>query len=80
MQTIKRDNKSYLDLKTLAQYSSLSVRTIREYLNDPDNPIPSFCLKRKILVRKAEFDRWMDAHRNDGNKINSVVDEILNDL
>ena len=71
---------SYFDLKTLAEYSSLSVRTLREYLTDADNPIPSFCLKRKILVNKGEFDQWMEAHRKDTNKINKMVDKLLNDL
>ena len=53
---ISKDDK-YFDLKKLAEYSSLSVRTLRDYISDATNPIPSYCLRRKILVKKSEFDR-----------------------
>jgi len=70
----------YLDLKTLAEYSCLSVRTIREYLSDADNPIPSFCLKRKILVKKSEFDRWMEGNRADDSEIDNIVNEVMGEI
>ena len=70
----------YFDLKTLANYSCISVRTLREYLSDPDNPIPSFCLKRKILVKREEFDRWMETHRTDNSQLDRIADELVHDL
>lgn len=70
------DQDRYLDLKTLSGYSSLSVRTLRDYLSDTVNPIPSFCVKRKILVRKSEFDRWMSKHRVDTQGVSRLVDEM----
>ncbi len=72
--------EKYLDLKKLAEYSSLSVRTLRDYLAAPENPIPSFNLKRKILVRKTEFDEWMDGHRSDTGELDRIADELINDL
>jgi hypothetical protein len=72
--------EKYFDLKTLAEYSCLSVRTLREYLSDTENPIPSFCLKRKILVKRVEFDKWMESHRTDNHKLDRIVNELVNDL
>jgi hypothetical protein len=70
----------YLDLKALAEYSSISVSALRGYINDSSDPIPSFILKRKILIKKSEFDRWMDRHRTDTGKIDRIVDEVLHDF
>ena len=70
----------YLDLKQLSQYSTLSDSTLRDYLSDLDNPIPYFRVKRKILVRKTEFDAWMEKFRVDDNELDRIVDEVLSDL
>jgi len=70
----------YFDLKGLAQYSSLSVRTLRDYLYDTDDPLPFFRIKNKILIRKSEFDTWIEKHRSDLSRVDTIVDEILNDL
>jgi len=55
----------FLDLKQLVQYSTFSDSTLRNYLSDPDNPIPYFRVKRKIIIKKSEFDRWMEHFRHD---------------
>ena len=70
----------YLDLQRLSEYSSISVRTLREYLSHSDSPIPSYQIKRKILVKQSEFDSWMDRHKVDANYTDAVVDGIVNDL
>jgi len=71
---------TYLDLKQLSHYSTFSGSTLRGYLTDPDNPIPYFRVKRKILVRKSEFDRWMEHFRGENNDLDRIVDEVINDL
>ena len=71
------DHDKYLDIKGLSKYSSLSVRTLRDYLADDADPIPSYCIKRKILVRKSEFDLWIKRHRTDSRKIHRIADEVL---
>jgi hypothetical protein len=73
-------NDRYLDLKGLAEYSSLSVNTLRQYLSDPVDPLPSFRIKRKILVKLSEFDRWLERHRTDTGKIGRIVDEVLSEF
>ncbi len=73
----KTMNDKYLDLKTLSVYSSLSIRTIRDYLADRENPLPSFCIKRKILVKKSEFDTWIKRYRTDSKLIDRIADDVL---
>jgi hypothetical protein len=58
---IERDG--YLDLADLSVYSSLSVRFLRARLQDPVRPIPCRRVGAKILVKRSEFDIWMDTHR-----------------
>jgi len=70
----------YFDLKGLSEYASLSVRTLREYLSDDAESIPSYCVKRKILVKKSEFDEWIKRHRVNTDKISQIVDEVLDDF
>jgi hypothetical protein len=53
-----------LSLKALAAYSSLSVRTLRGFTElAPDQALPCFRLPGKVLVRRGEFDRWIEQYR-----------------
>jgi hypothetical protein len=47
---------SFMSLRTLASYSCVSVRKLREYLHDPVHPLPHYRLGGKIVVRRSEFD------------------------
>jgi hypothetical protein len=71
---------TFLDLKQLAQYSTFSDSTLRGYLSDPEKPIPFFRVNRKILIRKRDFDLWMEQFRGENNDLDHIVDEMTNDL
>ncbi len=58
------DLDPFLSLNGLAGYSSLSRRTLQALVNDPKDPVPSYRVGGKILVRRSEFDRWMSRRRN----------------
>ena len=64
------DDVGYLDFEHLARYSSLSVSTLRRYVNDPVDPLPHLRLrgagkaKGRVLVDKRAFDQWI--HRRFG--------------
>jgi len=62
--TIQQDLDPYLSLKGLAGYSSLSRRTLQDLVNDTSDPLPSYRIGGKILVRRSDFDRWMARRRN----------------
>ena len=82
MKKNEESKDDYLDLKRLAVYSCLSIHTLRDYINDSVNPLPSYMIKRIILVRRSEFDAWIGHFRTDTrkDKIDKMVSEILQDL
>lgn len=70
----------YLDLKSLAAYSSLSVQTLRSYVSDPSDALPSFCVRKKILVRKSDFDKWITGHKFAVQSLDAVLEGIIADV
>jgi hypothetical protein len=56
-----------MSLKALATYSSIAPRTLRQYLElAPEDALPCFRLPGKILVRRSEFDAWIEQYRTRG--------------
>ena len=49
----------YLTLRQLVRYSGLSMGTLRRDLKRSDRPLPHYRHGRRILIRKSEFDRWL---------------------
>ncbi len=64
----------YMDLKALSAYSGLSVRTLRDHLDDPEHPLSCFRVKGKILIRKSVFDGWIAQFETVGRP--SVTDTL----
>ena len=63
------------DLRGLSAYSSLGVGTLRDYLKCG---LPHFKVKGKILVRRAEFDKWLEGFRVDRKQeLDGIVDGVL---
>jgi hypothetical protein len=66
------DGDRLLDLEALAQYSSLSVRTLRRWLVDPAHPLPHYQVqpagkdRGRTVVSKRAFDAWMEQFRRGG--------------
>jgi excisionase family DNA binding protein len=71
----------FLSLKALAGYSGLSVRKLRDLLADPTCPLPHYRVGGKILVRRSEFDAWMQQYRPQGNtNVARMVHDVLGSL
>jgi excisionase family DNA binding protein len=69
----------YFDLKGLEVYSALKVPTLRNYIKS--GTLPCFKVKGKILIRKSEFDAWLESYRvNRAKEINDIVDGIMSSL
>jgi excisionase family DNA binding protein len=69
----------YYDLKGLAAYSALKVPTLRDYIKSGD--LPCFKVKGKILIKRSEFDTWLENYRvNKKKDINDIVDGVLESL
>jgi hypothetical protein len=58
----------FLSLRALAAYSSLSVRTLRTFLEriPPAQALPCYRLDGKVLVRRSDFDGYMAQFRTQG--------------
>ncbi len=62
--SVAADLDPFFSLKGLAGYSSLSRRTLQALVNDPVDPLPSYRVGTRLLVRRSEFDHWMARRRN----------------
>ncbi len=89
------DLDPWLSLEALGQYSGLSVRTLRAYLTDPHHPLPHYRMKEphviptktgrprtvtgKILVRRSDFDAWMQTYRYTPD-LDKLVGEVVSEI
>ena len=76
---VQTDLDPWLSLRGLAGYSGLSVRKLRDCLTRPVRPLPHFRVDGKILVRRSDFDTWMQAFR-DTPDVDRIVRDVLADL
>ena len=64
------------DLRGLSAYCALKVPTLRDYIKSGE--LPCFKVKGKILIRKSEFDSWLEKYRlNRQQEINTIVNDIM---
>ena len=71
----------YLSLRALTAYAGLSVRKLRDLLDDPVHPLPCYRVGGKLLVRRSEFDAWMAVYRERGRvDVDQVVNDTLREL
>ena len=69
----------YFDLRGLEVYSSIKVPTLRDHIRSGD--LPCFKVKGKILIRKSEFDTWIEGYRiNRKQDIHDIVEDVLSNL
>lgn len=71
----------FLGLRALASYSGLSVRKLRDHLDEPAHPLPCYRVGGKILVRRSEFDAWIARFRQAGRAdVDRIVAEVIRGL
>lgn len=68
-----------MDLATLSRYCCASKRTLRDWTNRVDNPLPARHVGGKLFVARAAFDEWMAKQPPTGTSqnIDKIVDEIV---
>ncbi len=73
---------SFLDLKTLAAYSSCSVRWLRDRLVDRSHPLPHYRIGGKLLVNRDEFDTWMGAQRvvRPADQLDQIIESVVAEI
>lgn len=63
--TLRDDEDRYFDLEQLVMYTGLSLKTLRRYMADPINPLPSHHVhsstdeRGRVLIAKREVDAWI---------------------
>jgi len=67
----------WLDLQRLTGYVAVSNRTLRAWIHSPVDPLPAVRVGTKILVRRSEFDAWMERHRIKQVDFGGMVEEIV---
>lgn len=70
---------SYFTLRTLSVYASCSVRWLRDRLVDQNHPLPHYRVGGKLLVKRDEFDRWMEAQRvaHPSDQLTEIVESVV---
>jgi len=67
----------WLDLRRLQAYAAVSERTLRAWIHAPVDPLPAARVGTKLLVRRSEFDRWLERHRAEPLDLDGIVKEIV---
>jgi len=71
----------WLDLRQLTQYAAVSDRTLRAWIHDAADPLPASQVGSKILVRRRDFDAYIERHRIcSADTVNLMVEDILQGL
>jgi excisionase family DNA binding protein len=67
----------WLDLRRLREYAAISERTLRAWIHSSVDPLPAVRVGTKILVRKSDFDQWLEKHRVKQIDLSAIVDEVV---
>ena len=69
----------YFDLRGLSAYSSMAISTLRDHVRQ--GKLPCFKCKGKILIKRSEFDQWLETFRvNKRKDLTRLVDETVAQL
>lgn len=69
----------YFDLKGLAAYSALSVSSLRTHIKT--SGLPCYRLGGKLLIRKSQFDSWVERFQLASSQdLDRVADEIMDEI
>lgn len=65
----------YMDIATVAHYTTLSEGTIRGLMKGPD-PLPSFTVGRSRRFLRLAVDTWMRRRAGASQAVDNVLEEI----
>jgi hypothetical protein len=76
--------QEWMDLKAVQSYACVSERTVRSWINRAQNPLPAVQVEKgKILVKRSQFDRWLEAHAyrpTESIDVGRIVDEVFTEF
>lgn len=71
--------KQKINCSNLAKILDVSPRTIRNWANDPVNPLPSYRPKGIWLFDVEEVQQWLEKQNNHAD-VDAIVNEIIDDF
>ncbi len=75
---IDRYIKRYANIKEVAEYTSLPVKTLYEWAGQ--GKIPSIKLGRRVLFDLHDIDKIMDSFKRSPNQCEMTANKIIGDL
>ena len=70
----------WLDLRRAAEYTSLSVRTLRRYIGDAHHPLPVRIVGGKWLAHPSDLDQWIKSFPAGREDIDRLVNEVISEV
>jgi excisionase family DNA binding protein len=77
---LQATDREWMSLRQLTRYAAVSERTLRAWVHAPLDALPAVRLGGKILVRRREFDVWLENRRVKplaGVDLDGIVKDIL---
>ncbi len=75
---IDRYIKRYANIKEVAEYTSLPIKTLYEWASI--GKIPSIKLGRRVLFDLQDIDKIMDSFKRSPNQCEMTANKIIGDL
>ena len=72
--------RAWLDLKGAAEYASLSVRTLRNYIGHAERPLPVRLVGGKWLCHVSDLDAWLRSFPRAGERVDQIVSDLMKEL
>ena len=76
-------DREWLSLRQLTEYAAVSERKLREWLHRATDALPAIRVDGKILVRRSQFDAWLECHRIQPDApvdVDGIVSGLLRDV
>jgi excisionase family DNA binding protein len=71
------EDREWLSLRDLTEYVSVSERTLRGWIHSAVDPLPAARVGTKFLIRRSEFDRWLERHRIEPLDLGAIVEDVV---
>lgn len=75
-----QSNLEWMDLRSLTNYAAISERTLRSWIHAPADALPASRVGTKIMVRRRDFDKYLENHKIiplQSVDVDAVVRELL---
>jgi len=76
-------DREWLGLRQLTEYAAVSERTLRAWMHRQVDPLPAVQVDGKILVRRSQFDAWLERYRikpSASVDVDAIVNGLLRDV